>query len=118
MGDFYLLGSLQFTSVFVFGLPFSVAAMMREKPQHSTGWLLLAPGFGSTLYFSVGTLLHFLGLRAFSVFWVLVGMSTVASIALLRSQRRPPLRVFAAGTSASFLGAVLALVLDSVDLKF
>jgi hypothetical protein len=68
MGDFYLLGGLQFTSVFVFGLPFSVAAMMREKPQHSTGWLLLAPGFGSTLYFSVGTLLHFLGLRAFSVF--------------------------------------------------
>ena len=116
MGAFYLWGSLQFASMLVLGLPFSLGLMMRDKASHSSGWLLLAPAFGATLYFSAGTILHSFGLRAFAVFWTLAGLSAAASVVLLRSRMRPPLRVFLIAVGVSFFGAALSLALNSADL--
>jgi hypothetical protein len=118
MGDFYLLVSLQFVSVFVLGLPFSAAFMMRDKAPQSLGWLMLSPAFGATLYFSAGTILHFCGLRAFAVFWALVAMSAGASITLLRCQRGPPPGGSIIFILGCFVAAVFALALNSSDLRF
>jgi hypothetical protein len=115
MGAFYLWGSLVFAFLFVLGLPFALGLTMRGTAPQYSGWLLLAPAFGATLYFSAGTTLHSLGLRAFAVFWTLTGLSAVASIVLLHS-RRPPLRVFLVALGACFIGAALALALNSSDL--
>jgi hypothetical protein len=118
MNNFYIFGSLQFASVFVMGFPFSVAFMTREKAPHSSGWLLLAPAFGATFYFSAGTILHSFGLRAFAVFWTLIGTSTAASVAWPWVRRRSPLQIPVAAIWPCLLAAALALVLNSADLKF
>jgi hypothetical protein len=118
MNNFYIFGSLQFASVFVMGFPFSVAFMTREKAPHSSGWLLLAPAFGATFYFSAGTILHSFGLQAFAVFWTLIGTSTAASVAWLWVRRRSPLQIPVAAIWPCLLAAALALVLNSADLKF
>src|ERR1700736_5936845 len=104
MGTFYLWGSLQFATALVLGLPFSVGLMMRDKAPHSSGWLLLAPALGATLYFSGGTILHSFGLRALAVFWTIAGLSAAASIVLLRSRPRPPLRGVLIAVGVSFFG--------------
>lgn len=116
MGAFYLWGGLEFASVLFLGLPFSIGLMMRDNAPRSLGWLLLAPALGATLYFSAGTILHSFGLRALPVFWTLIGLSATTSIVLLRSRRRPPLRIFAIAIGACFFGAAVALALNSVDL--
>jgi hypothetical protein len=118
MNIFYIFGSLQFASVFVLGFPFSVAFMTREKAPHSSGWLLLAPAFGATFYFSAGTILHSFGLQAFAVFWTLIGASTAASIVWLWLRRRSPLQIPLSAIWPCLLAAALALVLNSADLKF
>jgi hypothetical protein len=115
MGMFYLWGSFVFSFLFVLGLPFALCLMMRGAASQASGWLLLAPAFGAALYFSAGTTLHSFGLRAFAVFWTLLGLSAVASIFILRS-RRPPLRVFLVALGACSIGAALALALNSSDL--
>jgi hypothetical protein len=117
MGTFYLWGSLQFATALVLGLPFSTGLMMRDKAPHSSGWLLLAPALGATLYFSVGTILHSFGLRGPAVFWTLAGLSAAASVALLGSRKRRPLRGFLIAVGVCFFGAALALALNSADLS-
>ena len=118
MTTLYFSGSFQFASVFILGLPFALALMTRDSGPKVFGWLLLAPALGASFYFSAGTILHSFGLRAFAVFWFLVGFSIVVSIVLLRFQKWPPMRVFLVGIGACFLGAACTLVLNSTDLVF
>ena len=116
MGAFYLWGGLQFATALVLGLPVSTGLMMRDKPPHSAGWLLLAPALGATLYFSAGTILHSFGLRAPAVFWTIAGLSAAASVTLLGSRKRLPLRGFPIAVGVCVFGAALALALNSADL--
>jgi hypothetical protein len=118
MGAFYVSASLQIASVFVLGFPFSVALMIRDSTPRSCGWLLLAPALGATFYFSGGTILHSLGLRALAVFWPLMVLSTLMSIYLLRSPKLPSPRFFLAVVGVCFFGTASALVLNSTDLAF
>src|SRR5438132_13269124 len=118
MSAFYLLGALQFASVFALGLPLATALMMRDRGPQSSGWLLLAPALGATFYFSAGTIMHGFGFRAVGVFSTLVGVSALASIVMLGTCKRQPLRAWLVGAVACFLAAALALALNSGDLVF
>jgi hypothetical protein len=100
MSAFYILSSVQFASVFFLGFSLATALMMRDKGPQSSGWLLLAPALGATFYFSAGTIMHSLGFRAVAVFSALTGVSAFASILLLGSWKRQPLRAW--GSSRVF----------------
>jgi hypothetical protein len=119
MDAFYLSGGLQFVSVFVLGFPFSIYLMIRDRPNHDPAWFLLSPALGATLYLSGGTILHSFRLPGLPVFLTLTVSSVTASVViLLRSQVRPPRRRSLMAIVICFIGAALALVLNSNDLTF
>lgn len=121
MMEFYQAAAVMFGVTLFLGFPLAVALGRRETPTHASGWFLLAPALGMTLYFSAGTLLHAVGLHSFAVFWVLMGLCSLTSLYLLKTERlfetgkEKPLKWLAVvGICVS--GALIALAFNSADL--
>jgi hypothetical protein len=117
MSAFYLPAIIQFTAVLLLGLPLATL-VMRDSASASTGWILLAPALGTTIYLSAGTILHSVGLHAFHVFWILTGLAAICLVVMLA--RMPRAFRVTVGTVCviGLLGATLALALNSADLQF
>jgi hypothetical protein len=69
MGAFYVSAGIQFASILFLGLPIALALIASDRSRYASGWLLLSPALGATVYFSAGTILHSFGLKSAAVFW-------------------------------------------------
>jgi hypothetical protein len=117
MTAFYLPAVIQFASVLLLGLPLAVL-LMRDGASASAGWILLAPALGTTIYLSAGTILHSVGLHALPVFWILAGLAVICLLALLARMPRAFRVTVGAGCVIGLAGAIVALALNSADLRF
>jgi hypothetical protein len=68
MGAFYVSAGIQFASILFLGLPIALALIRSDRSRYASGWLLLSPALGATVYFSAGTILHSFGLKSAAVF--------------------------------------------------
>ena len=93
MGAFYVSAGIQFASILFLGLPIALALIASDRSRYASGWLLLSPALGATVYFSAGTILHSFGLKSAAVFWGMVGLAAICLVLLSCLARRPPLHV-------------------------
>ncbi|MEH2483585.1 hypothetical protein V1282_006942 [Nitrobacteraceae bacterium AZCC 2146] len=118
MSAFYLPAAIQFAAILFLGLPLAAILMIRDSAPASMGWPLLAPALGTTVYLSVGTILHSFGLQSIPVFWILIILAAIVLCVLLARTPRALRRVMWAGIAVGFAGAASAFVLNSTDLQF
>jgi hypothetical protein len=116
MGAFYVSAGIQFASILFLGLPIALALIASDRSRYASGWLLLSPALGATVYFSAGTILHSFGLKSAAVFWGMVGLAAICLVLLSCLARRPPLHVMLGGIGLCFVGAALAIAVNSADL--
>jgi hypothetical protein len=116
MGAFYVSAGIQFASILFLGLPIALALIASDRSRYASGWLLLSPALGATVYFSAGTILHSFGLKSAAVFWGMVGLAAICLVLLSCLARRPRLHVMLGGIGLCFAGAALAIAVNSADL--
>lgn len=99
------------------GLPISLALIGRRAAPRDWAWILLAPAFGATLYFSLGVDLHFVGLPSELTITLLTGVSIGASVFFIRRNRLPA-RGVALALSAVAIAAGAALSSNIADVSY
>ncbi len=117
MSGFVAMLAVQFGSLFLIGTPAAIVLAARDGTAKLPAWLFLAPAFGLTIYFGLGTLLHDLGLGSRAVYAIVLASTLAALIAAGAARRiRLPLRGLVLGSGLVAAAALLSGAINSVDI--